>query len=52
LYLAVDDDGAVDIGAEHSLADGIEVALQGGGRVADGDTGVNLMDIRITITKN
>ena len=46
-YLAVDDDGAVDVGAEHGFADGIEVALQGGGGVADGDAGVNLVEIKI-----
>ena len=45
--LAVDDDRAVDVGAEHGLADGIEVALQGGGGVADGDAGVNLVKVVI-----
>ena len=35
--LAVDDDGCVDVGAEERLDDGVEVGLEGGGRVADGD---------------
>ena len=36
-YLAVDDDGGVDIGAQEGLADGVEVRLQGGRGVAHGD---------------
>jgi hypothetical protein len=35
--LAVDDDGRADVGADERLADGVEVSLEGGGRVADGD---------------
>ena len=37
VYLAIDDDGAVDVGAHQCAAKGVEVALQGGGRIADGD---------------
>merc|ERR1712200_8883 len=40
-YLAVDDDRAVDGGALQGLAQGVEVGLQGGGRVADGDPHVD-----------
>ena len=36
-YLAIDNDGAVDVGAEDGLAQGVEVTLQGGGGVADRD---------------
>ena len=35
--LTVDDDGGIDVGAEERLDDGVEVGLEGGGRVADGD---------------
>jgi len=35
--LAIDNDGAVDVGAEDGLAQGVEVTLQGGGGVADRD---------------
>ena len=36
-YLTVDNDGAVDVGAQKSVAEGIEVSLQGGGGIANGD---------------
>lgn len=40
-YLAIDNNGAVDVGAQQCAAKGVEVALQGGSRVADGDAVVS-----------
>ena len=36
-YLAIDDDRAVNVGADQSGAEGIKVDLERGGRVANGD---------------
>ena len=36
-YLAVDNDGAVDVGADEGAAEGIEIGFEGSGGVADGD---------------
>ena len=35
--MLIDDDGRVDVCAEECLSDGVEVCLEGCGRVADGD---------------
>ena len=37
-YLAIDDDWAVDWSSQEGVAEAVEVDLQRGGRVADGDT--------------
>ena len=36
-YLAIDNDGGVDVGADEGAGDGVEVGLEGRGRVAHGD---------------